>query len=59
MIRKNFLKPGLFEIIEHNKKHYSSSTGGFVFNMGITSDYAHEDTVYIDILFDIAHHIED
>jgi hypothetical protein len=37
-IKVNLFKRGLYEIIELGHKTYGSSTGGLVFDMGITAD---------------------
>jgi len=45
-LRKDFLKHGLYEIIELGKDRFSSFSGGFNFEMGHT---------WVHICFDIAH----
>ena len=59
MMRREFLKPGLYNIIELNKKEWGASTGGIVFDMGILGNYASKDNCYLNIYFDIAHFVKD
>jgi len=57
-IKVDFFKHGLYNIIELGHKEYGSSTGGLVFDMGMTTDYPTDDTTYVNIYFDIAHLID-
>lgn len=53
-LREDFLKPGLYKIIEVGEKKYSSYSGGFVIEMG------HEgDNFWLNIYFDIANFYEE
>lgn len=54
-LRDNFLKRGLYEMIELNKDKFDASSGGFFFDMGRSND----GTYYVQIIFDIAHFIKD
>ena len=58
MIRREFFNHALYDIIELNKKEYTCSTGGFVFNMGMTGEYTCKENCYLNIYFDIAHFVE-
>ena len=49
-LKTDFLKHGLYEIIELGKDRYSSFSGGFNVEMGI-----YEGNYYVHICFDIAH----
>ena len=51
-LKTDFLKHGLYEIIELGKNSYGSFSGGFNVEMGI-----HEGNYYVHICFDIAHFI--
>ena len=50
-LRNDFFKHGLYRIIKMNQTSYSTFSGGFAFDMGITSSGVH----YVNIYFDIAH----
>lgn len=52
-LKTDFLKHGLYEIIELGKDRCSSFSGGFNVEMGI-----HEGNYYVHICFDIAHFIK-
>lgn len=54
-IKEDCFKHGLYNIIELNKNVYGAASGGIVFEMGITGDYATVDNTYVNIYFDIAH----
>jgi hypothetical protein len=58
MIRREFFNHALYDIIELGKKEYTCSTGGFVFNMGMTGEYPSKENCYLNIWFDIAHFVE-
>lgn len=58
MIRREFFNNALYDIIELGKKEYTCSTGGFVFNMGMTGEYPSKENCYLNIWFDIAHFIK-
>ena len=58
MIKREFFDHALYDIIELGKNEYMCSTGGFVFNMGMTGKYASKENCYLNIYFDIAHFIE-
>lgn len=49
-LKLDFLKDGLYEIIELGEESYSSFSGGFYFNMGINGN-----DCFVNIFFDIAH----
>lgn len=49
-LKINFLKHGLYEIIELGKGSYSSSSGGFNVEMGYIGN-----SYWVNIYFDIAH----
>ena len=59
MMRREFLNHGLYAIIELGKKEWGSTTGGVVFDMGITGEYASKNNCYLNIYFDIAHFVND
>lgn len=50
-LRDNFLTHGLYEMIELNKDRFDVASGGFYFDMGLSSN----GTYYVQIIFDIAH----
>lgn len=58
-IKEDFYKHGLYNLIELNKKTFSMSGGGIVFEMGMNSDYVSKDNSYLNIYFDIAHLVGD
>lgn len=51
-LKSDFLKRGLYEIIELGKDRFSSFSGGFNFEMGIN-----EGNYWVNICFDIAHFV--
>lgn len=53
-LKTDFLKHGLYEIIELGKDRYSSFSGGFNLEMGCNGN-----TYWVDICFDIAHFYND
>lgn len=53
-LKNDFLKHGLYHIIELNEKEYSMFSGGFNFEMGYN-----EDNYWVNIYFDIAHFSKD
>ena len=50
-LKNDFLKHGLYNIIELNRTSYQAFSGGFLFDMGI----APSGNYYVNIYFDIAH----
>lgn len=53
-LKKNFLKNGLYEMIELQKSRFSVSSGGFWFDISLN-----DGTYYVNIVFDIAHFMKD
>lgn len=58
-IKEDFYKHGLYNLIELNKKTFSMSGGGIVFEMGMNGEYADKNNSYLNIYFDIAHLVGD
>lgn len=54
VLKNEYLKHGLYEIIELGKKSFSLSGGGIVFSMNMIGNEC-----YVEIGFDIAHFVED
>lgn len=54
VLREDYLKHGLYNIIELNKTSFSLESGGIVFEMNMI-----EDNYYVGIYFDIAHFVRD
>lgn len=50
-IKNDFFKHGLYRIIKMNQTSYSTFSGGFAFDMGITPSGVY----YVNIYFDIGH----
>ena len=51
-LKSDFIKHGLYEIIELGKDRFSSFSGGFNFEMGVN-----EGNYWVHICFDIAHFV--
>lgn len=54
VLKNDYLKHGLYEIIELGKTSFSMSGGGIMFNMNMYGD-----EYYVEIGFDIAHFTKD
>lgn len=53
-LKNEYLKHGLYHIIELNEKEYSVFSGGFAFEMGYNGN-----NYWVSIYFDIAHFFKD